>query len=154
MKIRFGFFLLLLFIICASCSKDEESSNRPEGQYVFKNDTILVAVSFENGKPILINTFIRGGSVSQIRNLTTSGEYPQLNVSYSSYPSEELQMIINFNSISSFSALVSVCNVEKGNWAWYYAHKNIVFPKQMNFKLDNTTLDMNGDGILDSTQDL
>lgn len=153
MKIRFLFSLLFAIIIFASCSKDEEGSNLPEGQYVFKNDTILVAINFDNGKPYLINTFIRGGSVSQIRMLSTSGEYLQMKVSYSSYPSEELQMNLKFNDLSSFSASVSVCELEKGSWAWYYAHKNVVLPKQMNFKQDNTTLDMNGDGILDSTQD-
>lgn len=152
MKIRIGFYLLFAILTFASCSKDEESSSRPDGQYVFKNDTILVAVNFSNGVPNLLNAYVRGGSVCQLRNLITTGEYPQMNVSYSSYPSENLQMTFKFNDISSFSASVSVCEIEKGNWAGYYAYKNVVLPKQMNFKQDNTTLDKNGDGILDSTQ--
>ena len=61
-------------------------------------------------------------------------------------------MAIKFNDISSFSAIVSECELEKGNWAGYYAYKKVVLPKQMIFNQDNTTLDKNGDGILDSTQ--
>ena len=155
MKTRTCIFWLLTIFCFISCSKGDDGSNqlnRPDGQYIFRNDTILVFVSFSNGTPYVLNTFIRGGSVCQLRNLTTSGEYPQMNISYSSYPSEEFQMAIKFIDIASFNASVSVCKLEKGNWAGYYAHKNVVLPKQMNFKQDNTVLDKNGDGILDSTQ--
>lgn len=152
MKIRIGFYLLFAILTFASCSKDEESSSRPDGQYVFKNDTILVAFNFSNGVPNLLNAYVRGGSVCQLRNLITTGEYPQMNVIYSSYPSEKFQMAIKFSEVSTFSAIVSECELEKGNWAGYYPYNNVVLPKQMNFKQDNTTLDKNGDGILDSTQ--
>ena len=145
-------FLIITTFSIFSCSSNSDGETKVEGQYVFKNDTSLVAINFSNGEPYLINTFIRSRSVSQIRNLSTSGDYPQMNVSYSSYPSEELQMNFKFIDLSSFTASVSVCKLNKGNWAWYYAHKTVVLPKQMNFKQDNTTLDMNGDGILDSTQ--
>ena len=145
-------FLIIATFAIISCSSNEEGESKVDGQYVYRNDTILVAINFSNGVPNALNAYIRGGSVCQLRNLITSGEYPQMNVSYTSYPSEIFQMAIKFNDISSFSATVSKCELEKGNWAGYYAYKNVVLPKQMNFKQDNTTLDKNGDGILDSTQ--
>ena len=145
-------FLIVTTLAIISCSSNDEGESKVDGQYVYRNDTILVAINFSNGVPNVLNAYIRGGSVCQLRNLITSGEYPQMNVSYMSYPSENLQMTIKFNDISSFSASVSLCEIEKGNWAGYYAYKKVVLPKQMNFKQDNTQLDKNGDGILDSTQ--
>ncbi len=145
-------FLILTTLAIISCSSNDEGESKVDGQYVYRNDTILVAINFSNGVPNVLNAYIRGGSVCQLQNLKTSGEYPQMNVSYSSYPSENFQMAIKSNDISSFSAFVSVCELKKGNWAGYYAYKKVVLPKQMNFKQDNTILDKNGDGILDSTQ--
>lgn len=145
-------FLIVMTLAIISCSSNDEEESKVDGQYVYRNDTILVAINFSNGVPNVLNAYIRGGSVCQLRNLITSGEYPQMNVSYTSYPSEKFQMAIKFSELSSFSAIVSECELEKGNWAGYYPYNIVVLPKQMNFKQDNTKLDKNGDGILDSTQ--
>jgi len=115
-------------------------------------EEVDISYCYDIGHNLLFLYYIRGGSVCQLRNLITSGEYPQMNVSYTSYPSEKFQMAIKFSELSSFSAIVSECELEKGNWAGYYPYNIVVLPKQMNFKQDNTKLDKNGDGILDSTQ--
>lgn len=154
MKVRHYIYLLLLAICFVACSKDEESSSLPDGQFIFQNDTILVSISFNKGVPYVLNAFIRGGSVCQLWNLVNSGEYPDINIGYSSYPSEILRMKAKFINNSSFDVTVTECELEKGNWAGYYPYKKVILPKQMYFKKDETVLDKNGDGILDSTQNI
>lgn len=69
-------FLIVTTLAIISCSSNDEGESKVDGQYVYRNDTILVAINFSNGVPNVLNAYIRGGSVCQLRNLITSGEYP------------------------------------------------------------------------------
>lgn len=151
--IKYLALMLVALLGMMACSSDDEGSNSPEGQYVFRNDTLLVAIHFSNGKAYKFDAFVKGGSVAQFYFKEVSGEYPKQTAEYSVYMGDELKLDLDFSSVDLFSASVRSCNLSRADWAWYYEHRKVGLPQRMNFKKDEKVLDMNGDGILDETQD-
>lgn len=133
----------LLALLCLSCCSENlqldtaEDSTPKAGQYIFADGAITVSVDIGKYSTVGITVFENGKYVYQDLNGSVSEMLP-----YYLYIFSGLVLRCNFSSSSEFSALVEA-NDNKLN-----------LPASMPFRFDNTVLDINGDGILDSTQQL
>lgn len=141
--------LILAAVALCSCSKDETTAAPADGQYIADAMDLVVCMVLENGKCTYFASFIYGKVVGSWNNVSTSGEYPNY-----VYRVDNLTITANFESPTAFTATL-VGSLNTGN------NKPNELPNGMQsyfdgadikFKLDNRTLDANGDGILDEMQ--
>lgn len=147
---KIALFILAVVALC-SCSKDETVTNQPtDGQYIAETTDMVLCMVIENEKCTYFASFIQNVVVDSWNNVSTSGEYPNY-----VYRIEDLTITANFESSTAFAATL---NGYMGN-AGFSPDNFIAGGTQavfenvpVYFKLDNRTLDANGDGILDSAQ--
>lgn len=141
--------LILAAVALCSCSKDETTVVPADGQYIADAMDLVVCMVLENEKCTYFAPFICGEVVSSWNNVSTSGNYPNY-----VYRVDDLTITANFESPTAFTATL-VGSLNTGN------NKPNELPNGMQsyfdgadikFKLDNRTLDANGDGILDEMQ--
>lgn len=145
--------VLLIWAVLAftGCSTDETVTNQPtDGQYIADTMDLVACMVIENGKCTYFALFIRNTVVGSWNDVSTSGEYPNY-----VYRVEDLTITANFESPTSFTAIldgglrVGDFNTDilpTDDTQTYFENATVYF------KLDNRTLDANGDGILDSAQ--
>ena len=148
-------FLTLLFTVAAlvcfiSCSSDSDTSQSPLGQYIYQNDTLTMAVEFNDKSIAVVHVFIRNSIEYQdLYEASYTGDFPNY-VLRSKGGDEPLIMNCTFSSSNSFSGVVTQNGLEHVYWLYKYRH--ILLPQTMLFRKDSRILDKNGDGILDWTQ--
>lgn len=128
--------LLCLFGCSDSMQERAEDTKPKAGQYLCVDGTITAAVHID-GSEAGITVFENGKYVYQDLGGSVSDMQP-----YYLYKFSGLVLRCSYSSSLEFSALVEA-NENKLN-----------LPYSMQFRYDNTVLDINGDGILDSTQQL
>ena len=154
--------LVAMLAFVFGCSSDNEAVE-PTGQYIFCNDTLTVAVRFDikglyhenkNEKSAAVCIFLRNKMEYQNGGYTNyTGEYPEYTIiakDNEHLMTTVLVMSCRFSSVKAFDATVTM--QELSDIYWGYGHSHIYLPKSMTFKKDDTVLDKNGDGVLDSSQ--
>lgn len=148
MKKHLIIFIAVLLACCmASCSSSDNDDPEQETiasvvgkSYVFRNDTLIVCVTFESQEKASIQTYIRGYvSIGADWNGTLSGEYPS--VSFNCLP--EFAMTCQFSNKSSFSATVTVNNLVD-----HFEKHPVKLPSQMLFAESYRIRDLNGDMVI------
>lgn len=141
----------LLVLLCLSgCSDNVLETTKdtvPEtGQYLYMDGTITASVHIGKDSAVSITVFENGKYVYQdVRNGRMSGRWPTYEYIFTSYGftnNRNLVLLARFSDSRTFTAQVEA-NDNKLN-----------LPYPMQFRRDDTILDINGDGILDSTQQL
>lgn len=135
---KIALFILALVVLC-SCSKDDTPTDTmpANGQYIYENENITVAISVDNSKTD-ITVFENGSYVYQSLHQSVSGSWPTYKYEYGSYG--ELALNCRYTDSDAFTATVSKNQTDAD------------LPNTMLFKFDNRVLDANGDGILDEKQ--
>ena len=148
---KFLFTIVLLCLAFLGCTSDNEDS--VAGQYLFQNDTLTVAISFENDGVAYMHIFTNNSIEFQDISSVSSymGEYPNYTVTVAGVDKPTLVLSCAFTSYDTFTATVVESHLD--NVYWLYRERHIYLPQTMLFKRDKRTLDMNGDGVLDWTQD-
>lgn len=132
--------LILAAVALCSCSKDEtkDITTPVNGQYLYENENLTVAVRVDNTETG-ITIYENGSYVYQSLHRSVYGSWPTYRYEYG-YSYSELVLDCQYAENTAFVATVSDNQTE------------VSLPATMQFKLDNRTLDANGDGILDETQ--
>ena len=134
-----SFAVLTLLLLAAGCSKDETDTATPvNGQYIYENENLTVAVRIDNTETG-ITIYENGSYVYQSLHRSVYGSWPTYRYEYG-YSYSELVLDCQYAENTAFVATVSNNQTE------------VSLPATMQFKLDNRTLDANGDGILDEMQ--
>ncbi|MBR1463478.1 MAG: hypothetical protein IJ604_08935 [Prevotella sp.] len=152
---RKGILILLSLLAClASCSDSSDSTDIVGKQYVFKNDTLTVSVSFLGNNSATMQAFNRGVvCFSNVVSAYYSGEYPSIvfechesNIYQFPKQSDSYLFTMNcqFAAVSSFDATVTSNDLRT-----IYEDKPFQLPTRMHFTEYAGTLDVNGDGLLD-----
>lgn len=157
---KFLILVVLSAFICGCASDSESSSKEPSGQYVFNNDTLTVSISFidngryyESGKSTTIQVFLRNKIEYQnLYGTTYEGEYPSYSILAKDGNISTTVLVMNcrFLSTEVFDANVTMQRLSDVYWG--NSHGHVYLPSSMTFKRDDTVLDKNGDGILDTSQ--
>lgn len=131
--------ILSVLALC-SCSKDDtEITTAPlNGQYIYESGNLTVAVDVDDTETG-ITIFENGSYVYQSLHIPVSGSWPTYRYEYF-YNYRGVVLNCQYYTNTAFTATVSDNST------------NVNLPDTMQFKLDNRTLDANGDGILDETQ--
>ena len=78
------YFLIALLAVLCSCSSDNDTTE-PSGQYIYQNDTLTVAISFETNNAVVIHAYKQ--NTIDLQELFSSGyyegEYPHYTVTIS-----------------------------------------------------------------------
>ena len=145
---KIALLILAVFALC-SCSKDETTATPADGQYIADAMDLVACVVLENGKCTYFAPFICGKAVSSWDNVSTYGDYPNY-----VYRVEDLTITANFESPTTFTvSLVGSLNTGNNKPNELPNGTQLYFDSAgIKFKLDNRTLDANGDGILDEMQ--
>lgn len=132
-------FILALVALC-SCSKDdaEITSSPTNGQYIYESGNLTVAIRVDNAETG-ITIFENGSYVYQSLHQSVSGSWPTYRYEYE-YSYTDLALSCRYSDSDAFTATVNTNQID------------VSLPATMQFKLDNRTLDTNGDGILDEMQ--
>lgn len=140
-------FVILAVFAFASCSSDESELKPADGQYIAYSGDLVICLLLQNGSCTYFAPFINGSVLSSWLNVNTSGEYPTY-----VYRIDDFMVQAYFDSRDSFTAtLDGVLSTSIGNYL-QNGTALVLDNVDMQFQLDNTVLDANGDGILDSKQ--
>lgn len=138
---------LLLALCLSSCSNDVADAPRA-GQYLYADETITAAVTVSDEYPASITIYEAGKYVYQnLRNGNVVGTWPNYNYTFAAYDTFTgavglLVLSVQFSTSTTFTAVVGA------------NESGVMLPASMVFKRDYSVLDINGDGILDSWQQL
>lgn len=131
--------LILAAVALCSCSKNETDTAVPvSGQYIYESENLTAAVRVDNTETG-ITIYENGSYVYQSLHRSVYGSWPTYRYEYG-YNYSELVLDCQYAENTAFVATVSDNQTE------------VSLPATMQFKLDNRTLDANGDGILDEMQ--
>lgn len=140
---------VLLAYCMASCSSSDNDDPENEKEtiasvvgksYVFRNDTLIVCLTFESQEKASLQTYIRGYvSIGADWNGTLSGDFPT--ILFDSQP--EFAMTCQFNNQSSFNATVATNNLVD-----HFENHPVKLPSQMRFTESYRIRDLNGDMII------
>ena len=141
-------FAILAVFAFTSCADDESELTPTDGQYVAYTGDLVIGMKLKDGRCTYFVPFTNGNAVGSWFNLTTSGEYPNY-----TYRIDDFTVQAHFDSRDSFTAtldgsLKSEISNGLNTEGRYFATE----ATGVKFRLDNTALDANGDGILDSKQ--
>lgn len=147
-------FVLLAALLFSACSKDSSESDitPTDGQYITTDSEadMLISLVLENGVCTDFVVYTRCERFKYIPdNISTKGEYPKYR-----YYIDDLTIQANFSDLSSFNGtlkgILEYAIIEENMQSFGQIGFNGKEP--MLFVLDNTPLDANGDGLLDSKQ--
>ena len=144
-------FALLASLVLLSCTKDESDIIPTNGQYVAYAEDLVVSLVLDNGQCVGFTLYVRGErfDYNQPAAISTKGEYPKY-----TYYINDLSVAVRFSNVSNFSGTLNgELRYEKENDGLMSAGV-VVFEHgtPTPFILDNTPLDANADGLLDSRQ--
>ena len=142
-------FVLLASLALLSCTKDESDIIPTNGQYVAYAEDLVVSLVLDNGQCVGFTLYVRGErfDYNQPAAISTKGDYPK-------YYINDLSVAVRFSDVSNFSGTLNgELRYEKENDGLMSAGV-VVFEHETPtpFILDNTPLDANADGLLDSRQ--
>lgn len=153
------FFLLLSVLFCSACSSDSDDNqdNVLDGNYIYHEGSTAVSVYISKGQCYGMTIFndnevcFQGGS-SFIAggNFTTIGEYPHFSYCYDPHSNNNEEWIMK----AVFSGKEFQGSTQGILYKWHNSKDLVILPNVMTFKLSNEVLDKNGDGILDSSQNI
>lgn len=139
-------FILIIAFLC-SCSKNDVIAP-VNGQYLYENENLTVAVRIDN-EETGITIFENGGYVYQSLYRSVYGAWPAYRYEY------EGDVYRNYQIKDYDVPLVLICKYIENTVFEAAVSDNqtdVILPDTMQFVLDNRTLDVNGDGVLDSYQ--
>ena len=129
-------FVMLAAFVFVSCSKDESDLVPNDGQYIARSGDMVVCMQ------------LKGRIFHSWTNVTTSGSYPAY-----TYSIKDFTVQARYSSLDAFTATLSgVLHTEESDALNTGQSLYIGVPASMQFNLDNSVLDANGDGVLDSQQ--
>ena len=142
-------FVLLASLVLLSCTKDESDIIPTNGQYVAYTEDLVVSLVLDNGQCAGFPLYVRGERLdyNQPAAISTKGEYPKY-----TYYINDLSVAVRFSDVSNFSGTLNgQLRYEKENEG-LISSGVVVFEHgtPTPFILDNTPLDANADGLLDS----
>ncbi len=141
-------FAILSVFAFTSCSSDESETLPTDGQYVAYSDNVVYIMQLQGGNCTYFAPFVNGSVLSSWLNVSTSGEYPNY-----TYRIDDFTVQAHFDGLDSFTAtLAGALKSEIGNGLNVESHYFATEATGVKFRLDNTVLDANGDGVLDSKQ--
>lgn len=157
-KIAFVLFTVLFLV---SCSKEENNITPTDGQYVgyveYSNDNndynTTFCLTLENGEctDFIIYNSAEYFNYYRPADISTKGSYPKY-----TYRINDFTVQAQFSGFESFTANLSgTLRTHKDNMPTLIGevYKSIAIEaSNVHFQLDNTPLDANGDGLLDSKQ--
>ncbi len=156
-------FTVLVAVIFGSCSNDKDENDiiPIDGQYVGcteysddyseYNNTFCVVI--ENGQCVdfVIYSGAERFNYYKPADIRTNGSYPKY-----TYRINDFTMQVRFSDLENFAANLSgilYTHKDEANVLVGEIHGTIALEAtDIHFKLDNTPLDANGDGVLDSKQ--
>lgn len=138
-----------LLLVLSACSKDESDILPTDGQYIAYAGDLVVSMVLDNAQCVKFDLYTRGErfDYNQPAAINTKGRYPNY-----TYYINGLSVAVRYSDVSNFSGtLDGVLRYEKENDG-LQSGGAIVFEHSapISFKLDNTQLDADGDGVLDS----
>ena len=156
-------FTLLMFAVLSSCSKDKDNITTipTDGQYVGYTEYIdehntisnTFCLSIEDGlcTDFVIYNNAERFNYYQPADIRTNGSYPKY-----TYRINDFTVQANFSDTENFKANLSgvLCThkeMDFGTTGEVYSTMALE-ATDVDFRLDNSPLDANGDGILDSKQ--
>lgn len=139
-----AFIMLAALLTLSACSKDSDTPGAADnalraGQYVYTDKTITAAVRWDGSSTAGITIFENGRYTYQCK------------AGYVRYNSGAVFEILYGND------MVLICSVSNKVSFSARVDNNVTrtqLPKTMPFRLDDSVLDVNGDGILDNWQQL
>ena len=141
-------FVMLAAFVCVSCSKDESDLVPNDGQYIARSGDMVVCMQLKGGRCPYFAPYIKGRIFHSWTNVTTSGSYPAY-----TYSIKDFTVQARYSSLDAFTATLSgVLHTEESDALNTGQSLYIGVPASMQFNLDNSVLDANGDGVLDSQQ--
>ena len=140
-------FAILVVFAFASCADDESELTPTDGQYVAYTGDLVIGMKLKDGRCTYFVPFTNGNAVGSWFNLTTSGEYPNY-----TYRIDDFTVQAHFDSRDSFTATLDGVLSVSVNPHLHSSTELIVTAVGVQFRLDNTILDANKDGVLDSKQ--
>lgn len=134
------FLALALVLVSCSSGDDDHSVN---GRYIARKGNLVISMHFDNGRCDYIAPFVDGQVTSSWRQIQITGVYPDY-----TYKTEDFTMAVSFIDRDNFTATLV------GTLKFYVSLDEDIEVNEsgLQFKADNTVLDANGDGILDSMQ--
>ena len=153
------FYVMPLMILCSACANDTDTEDGTvkDGAYIYKNGSTAVDIIIRNGECYGMTIFsdntacfqagkgFMGGGV-----FNTSGTYPNFIYAYNQYYNNDEPWSLSV----SFSGSSFLANPQGKLYKWHNSKETIDLPNTMTFKKSDEILDINGDGILDSSQNL
>lgn len=141
-------FVMLAAFIFVSCSKDENDLAPNDGQYIARSGDMVVCMQLKGGRCSYFAPYIKGRIFHSWTNVTTSGSYPAYIYSIKGFTVQA-----RYSGLDAFTATLSgVLHTEESDALNTGQSLYIDVPASMQFNLDNSVLDANGDGVLDSQQ--
>lgn len=142
-------FVLLAVFVFVSCSKDENDIIPTTGQYIAYVEDLVVCMVLDNRECVKFDLYVRGERFNYNRPATirTNGQYPEY-----TYYINDLSVAVCFSDASNFQGTLNgELRYEKENDGML-SEGVIVFEYLMPipFVLDNTPMDADNDGLLDS----
>lgn len=137
---------VLFMVVCfgiVSCSKDNDNTMPADGQYIADALDLVVSMDLNNGKCTRFTVYICGEYFNQWFDVSTTGSYPKY-----IYRVDNMDIQTIFNSADNFNATLSgeLTSADGNGFTAIDSDLSILF------QIDNTVLDADGDGILDSMQ--
>jgi hypothetical protein len=132
---------IMLALVLAACSSDDD--HPINGKYIARKGNLVICMYFDNGRCDYIAPFVDGQVTTSWRQIHTTGVYPDY-----TYRTEDFTMTASFTDSDNFTATLV------GTLKFYVSLDEDIEVNEsgLQFKTDNTVLDANGDGILDSVQ--
>ena len=132
-------FLVLAFVLAACSSGDDDHSIN--GQYIARKGNLVISMYFDDGRCDYIAPFVNGQVTNGWMQIQTAGVYPNY-----TYRTEDFTMAVSFTGSDSFTAALI------GVLKFYVSIDEDIEVNESNlqFMADDTVLDANGDGVLDS----
>jgi len=142
-------FLVIIASALFSCSKSSDEDNTIIGKsYIFKNDTLLVRIN-----TVSITIYIHNEVEYQKGGNFFAGDYPNTTFRIDEFY-DKLDLVCTFDDYRTFTAENKESTLYGSfSWSKFKVHP-FTLPKSMNFTYSTEILDKNGDGILDSAQNL
>ena len=136
--------LILSVFFFAGCTTDGNDTEKPTADYyVGRSGSFVLSVEISNNRCTRVTGYKDNQVFSQVAQISTTGQYPDY-----TYSGDGFSLVCHYTDANSFSASVS------GRMPVLYTGGYTDVSGTFNFTRTDTPLDVNGDGILDSSQSL
>ena len=137
---RYLFWLIGLLLLAGCSSDGDDKESTPTGHYTASTGTVTLSVEVANGKCWRVTAFDAGSLVSQLTEISTTGQYPNY-----TYQGDGLTLTCAFVDANRFDATATGRLQRRFSGDGY-----VDISGRYQFARYDGVLDANGDGILDT----